>query len=205
MSQSVEDIRADLAYMKDVVEDGGGNSSLRRSGAILLAAGLIYGLTSFGFWAAWLAHLRVTPMINLFAGLAPTALFLLALALISRGSPKRERAPGERAITAAWSSVGGAIFALAGACMLMMFTTKYSFQWALFPSVIMALYGAGWMVSGVVTRKRWMLNLSGASLVCAVALGYLVTTPHGMLAYGVMLIALAAIPGWHLMRQPARA
>jgi hypothetical protein len=204
MSQSVEDIRADIAFMKNVVEDSGGRSA-RTGGAILMAGGgvnAICALVCYGAAAGYYPYPLGTQLSIWSAG---SIVFLAALAAILIACPHGAQAPGDRGIAAAWTGAGWAIFTLAAACLGISLTTHQGMQWALFPSIVLGLYGACWFVAAKVARTGWAQIVAFACFAAAAGFGFLVTTPLGYAAFAACLVLLAVVPGFHLFRTASRA
>jgi hypothetical protein len=102
--------------------------------------------------------------------------------------------------------VGVAIFTLWVAFMVASWRLQAWEIMSLFPSVIFALYGAGWGVAAKIFDVAWVRNVAIGSFAAAIATAWLAgqNLQHMISAAG--LIAFAAIPGFMLLRrEPARA
>ena len=108
---------------------------------------------------------------------------------------------GNRAVGEAWTAIGWAIFTIAICIGLVSWRlNEGNFVW-LFAPIILALYGIGWSVSAVMSERPWARAMAVGSFVSAVIVASLVKWPSLMfLAYGVALLALAALPGLIWMR-----
>jgi hypothetical protein len=70
-----------------------------------------------------------------------------------------------------------------------------------FPSVIFALYGAGWAVAAAMTGKKWLWWIAIGSWAMAPVLGFFAGQAEQYLAYAAALILLTFLPGVALARQ----
>jgi hypothetical protein len=68
------------------------------------------------------------------------------------------------------------------------------------PSMILALYGAAWMVAAAVSRARWAAVASAGSYAAALGSAWLCTTNAAYLWYAAALFLLLALPGAVMMR-----
>lgn len=206
MTEHNEDPAADIAWMRRLAEEGAQTPMYGAS--ILMAAGLIFGAGSLGFFAEMQGMFAIPGILGV-SWLASTLLFLLTLAVVlTRG----KRTPGvvtaaNRAINTAWSAIGMGIFALFTALMIndyrMGASQGFTGFW-LVPSIIMVFYGLGWAVTSAMLKSRPLWMLAAASFVAAPLLALLTGRDEQYLAYAAALFLLMALPGWVLMRQ-ARA
>jgi len=177
--------------------------------AILLAAGLIYGVASLLHWAVVSDRVGLAePMLGAI-WLGATALFLIALAAnIAR--LKRSggvTTAGNRASATAWAAVGWGIFALFGAMAVLgarMGEQAVLVAFWLMPSMIMVFYGMGWAVTAAMTRSRNLWLLAVGSFVASPVLAVFADRADQYLAYAAALFLLMALPGWMLMRAARR-
>jgi hypothetical protein len=203
MTDAKQALRDDISFMRALAEEGRATPML--GGSILLAAGLIFGgVQGLGLAALQLGLLRDHPALSVYLPFGAMAVFLAALSLLRRGLGARPGAhsPVNRATGSAWRGVGVAIMVLVAAFML----TSWRFaDWrvfAVFPSVIFALYGAGWLVSAAMTRIGWMALVAYSSF--GVALGIAALSDRVVIAStleAASLFLLVALPGYLLMRQ----
>jgi hypothetical protein len=197
MTDQMQAIRDDITFMKALADEGRNAPLL--NGSMLFTAGVVYGGASLVCWVALAmgapaAYQLVWPAAVI---LATTIMILLARRL---GRKPGRSAAVNRAAKAAWSGVGLAIFAI--------FAALFVAAWRLHdlnliyfcPSVILALYGAAWTVSAVMTKIRWMAWAAGGSFVAASALCFFILSPTIYLVFAVSLFLLAALPGFVLMR-----
>lgn len=198
----IQDLKADIAFMKALAQEGQQTPLL--GGAILVAAGLIFGLASLAHWALLTGRLSLgTPWAPLIIWGSAMVVFFIALTLLRRGLASKPGAssPGNRAAGMAWASVGWTIFALSGAIAVIGYKTHSPMITAIFPSLILALYGGGWSVAAAMSRKTWLWLTAIGSYVAAVVVAWFCTSPVIFLAYAGALLLLAVLPGFLLMRQ----
>ncbi len=205
MTDSRDDT-ADIAWLRNLAAEGA--SGPMRGGSILMAAGLIYGVTSLAHWSVASGLADLGPQAFSFIWLGATVLFLGVLTLIiaRKSGSGGVRTALDRATRAVWSAVGWGIFALFAsiALMGMRLGEDSLVLMGLVPSIIMVFYGMGWAVSAAMTRTKPLGWLAVASFVAAPLLALLTGQPALYLAYGLALFALMALPGFLLTRAANR-
>src|SRR5690606_19645277 len=135
--------------------------------------------------------------------LGAMAIFAVALMILLgrlRGRPGA-MSPANRAAGVAWMSVGIGIFVLFLALAVLSWRLGTGAPFAVFPSLILALYGAGWAVSAEMSGRRWLWVLAIGGWVGAPIIALFVGSALLWLAYAVGLFALALLPGLILLRQ----
>jgi hypothetical protein len=203
MTDAKQALRDDISFMRALAEEGRATPML--GGSILLAAGLIFGTGQL--FAVALAAAAGPAGLPAWAQAGPavaTAAFLVMLVFLRRVIARKPGAhsPINRATGAAWRGIGVAILVLVGAFMITAWRLQDWRILAVFPAAIFGLYGAGWLVSSVMTGIGWLKWVSYASFALmlgasALADNYLVMGA----VYGVGLFLLVALPGYLLMRQ----
>lgn len=197
----IQSVKDDIAFMRALAAEGQKTPML--GGAIMVAAGLIFGLASIAHWALVVGILRLDPAWGEAAVWLPAGvLFAIALTVVIR---RTERKPGARSPTntatgAAWMGVGIAIFVMFLSYAAAAWQLRSEAVLATFPSVIFALYGAGWAVASAMTGKRWLWFVALGSWAMAPLLGWLSGQSWMYLVYGGALILLMSVPGLVLMR-----
>jgi len=197
--QSVKD---DIAFMRALAAEGQRTPLL--GGKILAAAGLIFAAASLTYWA------MIVEIINLPHGwgsfgiwMGALALFLIVLTILNRGIARKPGAgsPANRASGMAWTAVGFSIFAMGVSYAVAGYKLQNETIMVTFPSVIFALYGAGWAVAAAMTDKKWLWWVALGSWAMAPLLAWFADGPEQYLAYAVALILLTFLPGVVLTRQ----
>ncbi len=196
----MQTMREDIAFMKDLAQDGQKSSS-RVGGGILASAGLIFGAAAVAEWAIASGRLPVPGEYSLYLWLGATALFLVAMTMIKATLGKNAvRGPVDRANSSVWIGAGWAI----GAIVLGFFAAAYtSQQWVfmnLLAPVVLAIYGAAWFVNSAMSKRPIFTVIAGGCFLGAAAMGLVATTPLLMLAYAASLFLFAFLPGVILMR-----
>jgi hypothetical protein len=197
--QSVKD---DIAYMRALAADGQRAPLL--GGAILAAAGLIFGAASLAYWALLSDFLPLPRGWGSFViWMGALALFFIVLTVLTRriGAKPGANSPANKASGAAWSAVGFSIFALALGYFAASWRLQSEELMLTFPSVIFALYGAGWAVASAMTGKKWLWWVALGSWAMSPVLGWFAGQDVMYLAYAAGLFLLTFAPGLVLMRQ----
>jgi hypothetical protein len=201
MTHDVQAIRDDLAFMRALAQEG------RRAplliGHNLLVGGIVYGTASL-FAGAVAARLVALPWwMEGAVWLAVTPIYVGYCYV--RRTQWRVAQPGATAVTnravhAAWRGIGYALLSLMAAAFLASYHMKSAAPFVLFPSIVMALYGLGWMVAAAMSETKWLRAVSAASFVAAVAIAFAGQTLAIYLVTAVALYLLMALPGWLLTR-----
>lgn len=196
-----QSLRDDIAYMKALAAEGAKTPLL--GGWILVSAGLSFGAGSVFHWALVAGVLNL-PEAALAVGWGLAGLvFFATLFLVTRriGRAPGARSPVNKAAGTAWMGVGLSIFALAIALVSLSLRTGVDHFTPTFPSLIFALYGAGWAVSAAMTGKRWIWAVSIGAWAFSVLVAQFAGDPAQYLVYAAGLVCLATVPGFVLTRE----
>lgn len=198
----IQSLRDDIAFIKALAQEG--RKAPLLGGSILVLAGAVFGLASVGHWAISAGVLTAPPyMFSVMWGVA-TLVFLTGLFALNARIDRRPGAASSvnKAAGAAWAAVGGAIFTLGLAGVIVgQRLDMIEYLAAYFPSMIVALYGTGWLVSGEMASKSWIKFLAFAAFGFAVLLAFAAGDPLQYLLYAAALFCLALVPGLILMRE----
>lgn len=205
MTDQIQTLREDLAFMREVASDDGRMSPL--VGAHFLAAGVIYGLPIVPVWATLRGYLDLPGPWTSQVSLWSTAVYLPVMAvLIWRGRGEAKPGPSARIFAAAWSGMGLTTFSI----LAVIFTAQVKLHepqmWQLWTAICFSLYGAAWWgVSLTPGKGRWRWVAVG-SYATAVVNGLLIGGPDVLLGCAFGILAWLAGPGLVIMlRAKARA
>ncbi|QDH74635.1 hypothetical protein [Brevundimonas sp. M20] len=208
MTHDTDNTSADIAWLRQLAEENG--AAPMRGASILLAAGLIYGLTSLLHWAHMTGLIAPRLVGAGMDWLIATGLFLIVnFALILRlRRAEGVRTAADRAIGTVWAGVGFGIFVLFASMMtvtLRLGADQNGLIFWMVPSIIMVFYGMGWSVTAAMLKSGPLWWLGVASFIAAPALGALSGQPAQYLGYAAALFLLMALPGFLLMRRAKQA
>ena len=198
MTDAIDTIRNDIAYLRALAE-GGREDQSRRGGAIMLAAGLVWSTCSVLQWAALTG--RIGEGVATGGWLLGSVLFFGALFWTIRRDGKG--VGRSKALGLAWSGVGWTIFVLFAAIFVATWRTHSQLLISFFPSIILALYGAAWSVAAALFDKGWLKLTCIGSFVMSVVCAWFIADPTQYLVYAAALLLLAGLPGAVMLRQPA--
>lgn len=203
-----DDAPADIAWLRQLAEENG--QAPMRGASILLAAGVIYGVTSLVHWAHMTGLILPQYAAAGIEWLIATVVFLIVnFALIFRMRRNGGvRTAANRAISTIWGGVGGGIFTLFLSMIVVsarMGADQNSMMFWLVPSIIMVFYGMGWGVTATMLKSRPLSLLAAASFIAAPVMGLFAGSAALYLAYAAALFLLMALPGFLLMRQSKSA
>jgi len=201
MNAELESARDDLAFMRNIVSDGGRLQA--SAGETFLWAGSLYGLQCVGHWSNMVGLLPLNTIGHLALGFGPTALFLGLVAWIvwrDRRMPP-SRGVGTRALEAAFQSAGLANLVMAfvfgyGAAKAQNMTI-----WFYHPIVVCMIQGVAWYVAWRIQRKTWLGLVALGWFASTAALGVLVGTPGMLAVLALTLFLCMALPGYIMLRQ----
>lgn len=201
MSDHNQTIRDDIAFVRQLAEAGRDRPML--GGQILVVCGLIYGVASIVVWYMLAVLQRPAGETWLPWGVS-SVIWLAALIPMVRRT-RRDGVGAQEIAGQAWASVGYAIFAIAISLVVVGERLNIPLIMAMFPSVLMALYGAAWSVAATAFRKRWMHLVAIASFVMAPVNGWFATSEAIYLVYAISLFGLLTVPGAYVVSQARRA
>ena len=203
MTDHIQSIRDDLAFMKALASDDG--ALPRMVGAQFLAGGLIFGLPVFPVWATLRGLLDLPHGWTAWISLYSTAVYLPVFAYLAwRGRGRAALSPSIRAFGAVWSSVG----LTTAAILAVIFTAAARLHvpqiWQIWPAACFALYGAAWWSVGVARGSRNLRLVALGCYVTAVINGFLIGTPDVLLGCAVGILLWITAPGLVLLLKAPR-
>lgn len=195
----------DLTFMRAMAE-AGRNAPLT-SGPYFLSAGLLFGLTSFVAWGVATGRTGLPPQAQVWVWLAAMVVYLPMIWFLNRAQPGR---PGgvvmvNRAIGMMWSGLGTGIGIMFLAGMILAWRCGTPVVWAMFPSLILAVYGAGWSATAFIAGQSWLRVVAAGAFAGALAVAAIIDSSAILLVYGLLILLLVAAPGWVLLRREGRA
>lgn len=196
---------ADIAFVRDLAEQGRNTAPL--NGPFLIAASVIFGIANVGQWALATGRVDLSPWAPLWLWVGAAVVFGLSIVALTR---RHDTKPGantlvNKAINASWSAVGFGIFAMWLAFVAIGFKSgDWTMMWAM-PSLVFAAYGSAWLVAGEMTGRNWMKAIALLSYAGAAGLGLFFGEEAIYLAFAVLILLVALIPGIVLTRQEPAA
>jgi hypothetical protein len=200
MAQSNQTLGDDIAFMRDLAEAGRDKPMI--GGSILLASGLIFGSASLLVW--YLAAVQGLGGWMYTVVWIPTALVFYAVLFWLLRSIPRAATTAQAAAGMAWSAAGCAIVFIGISLGLVAYRLQAGEVMMVFPSILVTLYGAAWLVGGALLRQQWQRLVGFASFGVALVNAWFANSDLVWLVYAISLFGLLAAPGAVIMRQ-ARA
>lgn len=197
----MQSVRDDIAFMRALAEEGRRAPLL--GGAIMLTAGAVFGGASLIHFAIAVSGAQLTPWIYPILWIGAGVLFGVIMQVLKaryRGRPG-VGSPSNRAMRAVWQGVGVAIFALFVALGIASWKIDNPVVFGLFPSAILALYGAAWTLAAQMSDHKWMRGIALLSFVFAALMPLLLGDARIYLVYAAALGLTAVLPGVLIMRQ----
>jgi hypothetical protein len=201
MTHDVQAIREDLAFMRALAQEGRRAPLLIGRG--LVVAGLVFGAASVFCWAV---EVRLLALPYWWLGaIWPIAIAVFVPSVRWWRTACTDARPGASAVTnqavlAVMQGLGFALLALLFASWALAWTLHTHVVFALFPSVVLAIYGAAWSVAARLSDVAWLRVVPPGCFLAAVALGFAAPYAWGYLAFAVALLAVTTLPGALLMK-----
>jgi hypothetical protein len=197
----IQSLKDDIAFMKALAQEGRRTPLL--GGSVLVSAGLIFGFASLGHWAITADVLAVPGYWLAVLWTIATVAFAIALYVLSGRVARKPGAgsPANQAANAAWAGVGGAVFTLGVALVLISIRLQTEIFSVVIPSLIFALYGAAWVVSGSMARKVWVNWVGYGCWAAAVFVAFFAGDTAQYLIYALCFVFFVTVPGLVLMRE----
>jgi hypothetical protein len=201
MTHDVQAIRDDLAFMRALAQEG------RRAplliGHNMLVGGILYGTLCLFVWSMATGLIAAPFWMEGAVWFVATPPYM-AYSYMRRTQWRCSR-PGATAITnravhAAWRGIGYAMLSLMAAFAIGAYQMKTAAAFGLFPSVVMAFYGLGWLVASAMSETKWLRAVSVVSFIAAVVIALAADSKAEYLVMAAALYLLMALPGWLLTR-----
>ena len=201
----------DLAFMRQIVEGGGGGRKQMTMGVLFLAGGLLYGvqclfhlgqIAGLVRWPDW-ASLTFVVSITV----AMCAAVVWAIVMDRRSGVTATKGPtAGRAMNSAFTATG-----LGNLAIIIIFGVGSARDsdfavWLYYPAIVFAFQSMAWFVAWTLKRKAWMGLVAVGHWTTALALGLLVRDPTAYLWVSTAaLFLLFALPGAIILRDALRA
>jgi hypothetical protein len=206
MSSDVADARADLAFIRAMVDDGASGMT-RTLGETLLAGGLAYGLQCAVQGAPAIGLPILPPLWELIWGVGPTIVFAIIVAVIIWR--RRHDAKGGflgRAVGAAFACLSTSNIALICAIGYVAWRRQSLEIWLIYPCTVFVLQGAAWLIAYALRQRLWLLVVALGWYASAIAMAVALTISPALfgLVAGVALLLFMAVPGAVIVRLSGR-
>jgi hypothetical protein len=192
--------QADLAFMRTLVQSGGGQFQ-KTFGQGYLAAGLCYGGELLGACAQGAGLLPMNLPMSLVVHLLPTLVFLVAIFWTTWPTRNAKPSMFGRAMRAVFACIGASYLCLAAVIASVALREHSLATWLIYPCAVYVLQGAAWLIYFNLSRRPWMLIVALGWFACGIAMGWCVTNPAIFLLFAAIgLTVLMVVPGWILAR-----
>ncbi len=204
MSDQIQSIRDDLAFMKSMAADEG---VLPWSiGASFFAAGIVYGVPVVLVWAVLRGLIGLPVGWTSGVSIWSTVVYIPLSILILMKAPKP--APGGaagRAFAPAWSGVGLITLVMLAVIFIAGDRLHVKLMWQVWTSICFALWGACWWVVGMLRPRRGWLWVALGSLANAIVNALLIGGKDELLGCGVGILLWLGAPGLMIMLQSRKS
>lgn len=195
-----DSIQDDLAFMRAMAEAG--QRVPLSAGPYLVFGGLVFSAASLLCYALFTFGMGGNA--TLWVWIASLVVFGAGFPFVHRAAKAQPQSRANEILGMVWTAIGWVIFA----CFLAALASEYFYGsagvWELFPSLVLALYGAGWAVTARVSRITWLNTVAVGGFVMAVLIVPFERHASLYVVYGLAILLLSAIPGWQLMREVRR-
>lgn len=200
MTETSQSLRDDIAFMRALADEGMRPPLV--AGPHMISAGIIWGGACLAAWILGRFGGAKQDVQN-YPFFVAAVLFFIVMAFLA-GRTRRmpgAKSPANRAAGMAWAGSGWGIFCLAICASIVSWRTHNALPVALMPSGILILYGAAWTVTAAMIRDRFLWWVALGSYASAALIAALISTPDVYLAFTLVLVAVALIPGIVLLRR----
>jgi hypothetical protein len=204
MSEQTDTLKDDIAFMRAMAEDGQRRPVI--GGATLVSAGVIFSIATLVCWAmaSGLIQGSNTAVLGVWVVAMLVHMTVISI-LVGRwrraGHSSAVAGAANRAFRWAWSGCGWAIAAIFAGFILTGWRSQNWTVFETFPTIILALYGSAWMISAMMSERRWMRWVAIGSFAGAIGIALAPNVSAAYLAFAAALLLLAAGPGLVLMRE----
>ena len=199
MTDHLHALQDDIGFLRSLAESG--RTRGLAGGSVLVAAGGLFGLASIGHWAINQGLISNAGGWAYPAVWGPaSALFFAALVLVKRRAGDASADSASRAMNMTWQALGCTIFVLILCMLLVVWRSRSMAPLALFPAIILSLYGSGWLVAATIARRSWMWAAAVGAYAAALGAAWLCMSNAVYLWYAAALWLVVALPGAVMMR-----
>lgn len=204
MTDQMQSIRDDLAFLKTVAADEGRLPWVL--GASFLAAGLIYGLPIIAIWAQMRGLIDAPGPWPGQVEIWATVIYVpLQIALTVLGPKPRPGGSMARAFLPAWSGIGLTTIVMVAVIFIAGARLHVADIWQVWTSICFALWGLAWWVVAMLRPRRGWIWVALGSLATALANALFIGTPDEVLGCAIGVLVWLGAPGLMIiLRAPAR-
>ena len=194
----------DLAFLRALAESG--RNTPLACGAPILAAGIVFSLTSLAAWGMTLAPQHFASNAVTWLWLAAGLAYTLVLVVMKRNRVALDGVATtvNRAVNSVWTGLGWGVAVMFACVWIVSARFGQPVIWAAFPSIVLALYGAAWTATAFVAGQRWLHGITVAAMLAALICAATTGLTSTFLIYAGLLVAVLVVPGVMLVRGQAR-
>ena len=198
MSDQIQTIRDDLAFLKSMAADEGRLPWV--VGACFCAAGVIYGLPVLAVWAQLRGLIDAPGGWTSWVSVWSTVVFVpVQIALVTLGPKPRPGGAAGRAFIPAWSGIGLVTVVMVAVIFIAGARLHVAQMWQVWTSICFALWAGAWWVVAMLRPRRGWLWVAFGSLATALVNAFLIGTPDELLGCAVGILLWLAGPGVVIM------
>jgi len=199
-----DDAKADLSFMRAVVEESSLGHFSKGIGLSLTVAGVAFGAQALTLWAQINALIVQSEAVSLLVtgGAVGALLITLSFVFYQKRTRLIEASMASRALSSVFVGFGATVMTLALVFAVVGVRSGGAEIWQLFGAVFSAVQVFVWAALALFTRRFWFAVIAAGWFVSSVGLALLYGHNHYLLAMAFVLLVLMALPGLMLRRGP---
>jgi hypothetical protein len=193
----------DLAFLRNLLDSDRGVAVRRKFGIVYFVSGIAWAPTVLLEWAQLSKLMLISREWIQYAYLA--SLLILVGALVYICWPDRRAGPkttANRAFSAAFAGIGYSHLVVLAMLINLAAQRGNDVFYLIYSVVVFAGQGAGWYVAWALQRQSWLAFVAVGWYTAALIAGLnVLSLPNFLLATGISLLLLMAVPGWVMMQK----
>lgn len=193
----------DLSFLRNLLDSDRGIAMRRKFGIVYFVSGIAWGPTVLLEWAQLSKLVLISREWIQYAYLA--SMLVLVVAMVYPFWPDRGAGPkttANRAFSAAFAGIGYSYLVILAMLVNLASQKGSGVFYLIYGVVVFAGQGTGWYVAWALQRQAWLAFVAVGWYAGALIAGLnVLSLPNFLLATGISLLLLMAVPGWVMLQK----